>query len=562
MKNPLRPFALLAALAGASLASAAIEQVTVLTARPERFGRVDFDVLLTAEWTNPFRSAEVALDLELVAPSGRRLVLPAYHVSGRSGELSIWHARFAPAETGEYRGAFVLAGPAGREASAPLAFTVAASARRGFLHPRDHWTFQYDDGTPFRALGENLGWEARADDDSKFFRALHQSPRYHYEYMLGTLAAHGGNFFRTWMCSWNLPLEWHRTVDTDRYTPDDAHFNASAARRLDELVALADSLGVHLMLTLDTGSAFLGRDWALNSYNRANGGPAATALEFFTAPAAKAQYRDRLRYLVARWGWSPSIAAWEFFNEIDNLMYGVEPRLPDAVVTAWHDEMSRHLRQLDPYGRLITTSISHRDVEGLNNLPAIDFNQRHIYRNTAGIPATLRDYTARTGRPYVIGEFGYEWDWNKNFDEFAPEMDRDFRRGLWFGLFSPTPILPLSWWWEWFDARGRTADFAPVRTVLDRMLAAGHGSFAETECTTGNPAVPALAVRCGASTFVYLWQDSATPLPVTVSLPPAPASPGRIRSFQPTTGLWTEHPAAPAPEVTVPAHGDLVVVFE
>lgn len=565
----LRSRALLAPLLAVllpALAHGAIERVTRLTAAPERYGRVDFDLVLSAEWTNPYRTAEVAVDLELVAPSGKRVVQPVFFVSGRSGEPSVWQARFAPTEAGEYHGEFALVSKAGREVSSPVRFTVAPSARRGFLHPAGPWIFRYNNGQPFRALGENLGWEARNNDDSRFFRALHQNPRFHYEYMIGQLAAHGGNFYRTWMCAWNLPLEWKTVINTDRYTADPGPFNASAIRRMDELVALSDSLGVHLMLTLDSAGAYSGPEWELNSYNRRNGGPAANAAEFFTAPAARAQYRDRLRYLVARWGYSPAIAAWEFFNEVDNLMYAFTPRLPDATVAAWHDEMSRYLKQIDPIARPVTTSISHRDVAGLNDLPAIDFNQRHIYKATTSIPAVIRDYTARAGKPYVIGEFGYEWDWSKDFAAFAPEMERDFHRGHWLGLFSPTPILPMTWWWEYFDEQGLTAAYAPVRALLDHMLAAGGGEFAEQPCILRGDDLKALAVRCGDTVYTYVWHDAEKPAGGTVQFTQSPYSRGRLRSFDSHTSTWTELPsladsAAPV-EFTVPARGDLILVLE
>ena len=55
-----------------------IESVTSTTRAARRFERVDFVVLLTASWTNPYRSAEVRLDLELETPSGGALRVPAY----------------------------------------------------------------------------------------------------------------------------------------------------------------------------------------------------------------------------------------------------------------------------------------------------------------------------------------------------------------------------------------------------------------------------------------------------------------------------------------------------
>jgi hypothetical protein len=359
-----------------------------------------------------------------------------------------------------------------------------------------------------------LCWESRSFDDSRHFKSLHENQRYNYEYLVGTLKANGGNFFRTWMCPWNLPLEWKQPLDTARYRDDPGHFNASAIQRMDELIELAHATDTYFMLALDAHGSLLGHGWDASSYNMKNGGPCATPADFFTNPEARSQYQDRLRYLVARWGYSPHLAVWEFFNEVDNAMYAQKPaRIPDEPVMQWHREMSEYLKRIDPASRLVTTSVSHRDVAGLNALPGMDFNQRHIYRNTDTIPEIIRRYTRDTGKPYVIGEYSYEWDWTKNFNEFSGQMDDDFRRGLWLGLFSPTPIMPMSWWWEFFDERRLPVYFKRVRAVHEQMLAAGRGDYQETAVRwEGGALRHVLAVKCGRTTFVLLQNTEKTPV--------------------------------------------------
>ena len=154
---------------------------------------------------------------------------------------------------------------------------------------------------------------------------------------------------------------------------------------------------------------------------------------------------------------------------------------------------------------MVTTSISHRDVQGLNDLKNIDYNQKHIYKNTSAIPGTIRDYTLKHHKPYVIGEAGFEWDWNKNFNDFANDMDVDFKRELWLGTFSPTPILPMSWWWEFFENRGMMGYFRQVHEMNQLMLKAGKGKFASFELKTNRNGVQAYGVRCGKKSFVYLY---------------------------------------------------------
>ena len=502
---------------------------------------MDFVVVLTGAWENPYRSTEVALDLELLAPSGRRLTVPGYYEQGASGKPSVWRVRYAPAEVGAYSGKFVLKLNGERLPPVPASFEVAPSASKGFLHVAGPWVFRFDNGEPFRGIGENICWEARSQDDSRYFKALNEHPRFTYEYLLGQLSANGGNFFRTWMCPWNLPLEWPHVIDTARYRDDSAPFNRSAIERMDQLLEICGEADVYFMLTLDAHGALLGGLWDINAYNARNGGPAATPEGFFTDPKAKARYKDRLRYLVARWGWSPHLAAWEFFNEIDNAMYGQKPeRIPDRVIVDWHAEMSAYLKSIDPYGRLVTTSVSHRDVAGLNRVPGLDFSQRHIYRNTPSIPETLRKYVRAEGKPYVIGEFAFEWDWSKDFNLIAGDMDRDYKLGLWLGLFSPTPILPMSWWWEFFDERHLTSTLGKVRSVQQRMFAAGHGSFQEAECRWLGTPTPAYGVRCGDTTFVLLVNSTGAEASGELILPELPPQARSIQDYDTERGAFGE----------------------
>ncbi|RZM23951.1 MAG: glycoside hydrolase, partial [Pedobacter sp.] len=391
----------------------------------------------------------------------------------------------------------------------PAAFNTTTSKSKGVLHTKDDWSFQFDNGEAFRGIGENICWESRDNDDSKYFKALHENPKYNYEYMLPALANHGGNYFRTWICSWNLPLDWKSGFNNRRYENSSAYFNPSAISKMDRMVNLSDSLGLYIMLTMGPGS-----------YDTRNGRYQTSTADFFTDAKAKAQYKNRLRFIVARWGYSPAIGAWEFFNEIDNVQFRDKNNpIPAENIVQWHQEMADYLKALDPFHHLITTSISHRDLKGLNSIGAIDFNQKHIYKDNRALPTTILSYASQFKKPYVIGEYGYEYDWSKNFDEFAPEMDSDFKRGLWYGLFSPTPILPLSWWWEYFDNRGTDKYIAKVRTIQDLMMKAGKGSFEKMEMKSANPDVETFSVKCGNDIFVYLYNPKKEAATTEILLP-------------------------------------------
>ena len=471
--------------------SAQITSVTPSATKVKQYDAVFFEVALTGEWDNPYLQEEAALDMVLTAPSGKELVLPCFYKEGESGAESTWEARFTPQEKGKYTYFFRYTqdGQVASE-SAPATFKSRRSKLQGILHVRDNWTLVYDNGQPFRGVGINLCWESRTQDDSKFFSDLHeQHDRFNFDAMLPDFAKNGGNFTRMWICDWNFPIDRQTGFNNHRYEETTEYMNRSAVERLDHVVNLSDDLGIKIMLCMGQGNVVADQ-------------------AFFTCPDAKVRYRNYLRYIVARWGYSPAIAMWEFFNEIDNVQHNApDGVIPAEYIVAWHDEMSTYLAGLDPFQHIRTTSISHRDLEGLNDLANLDINQKHIYNATHVVPETIDAYIAKHNKPYIVGEVGYEWDWSKNFDDFADGMNMDFRRAFWYGLFSQTALTPMTWWWEWFDEHKMIPYMQNARLVSDMMLKAGKGDFQKFQ-TVKNGKAEAYAVRCGKKTFVYVYNGN------------------------------------------------------
>lgn len=566
----LRLFSILL-LGGALAASAHAGAAKVSTDKAAHHQRLDFD--LVAEWKNPYDSDDIQVDVVVSPPLGGKIIVPAYYVSGASQRKSSWRAMFTPREAGTYRYQ-VMVRDDGKPSRVNIAgqFSARKAASKGFLLVRDHWMLQFDNGELFRGVGENIAWESRDNDDSKFFKALHENPRFNYDHMLTKLAKNGGNFARVWMIYWNLPLDWKWVDNNSRYQKTKSQFNESGIKRMDELLEIAEKNGVYLMLALESHVGLAETGWENSPYNQKNGGDAATPEEFFSSPAAKKRYKDKLRFLVAKWSHSENIAAWEFFNEVDNAIYAQKDRpIPDQVVTQWHREMGDYLKEIDPHQHIITTSISHRDVAGLYDLPNLGINQKHIYKGLDSIPATLQQLSAKHQKPFVIGEAGYEWDWSKNFDDFAGNMTGDFKRQLWYGLFNPTPILPMSWWWEYFDEKGMTPYFKGVQEINQRMLHASNGTLKSIETTSSASGVKHFAVEAGASTFVYLYNATGAPITTGIGFlnaPSSPEKPGPAESGSVNITAYDPERQSSSPfggslkSVELKANQDLILILE
>jgi hypothetical protein len=159
-------------------------------------------------------------------------------------------------------------------------------------------------------------------------------------------------------------------------------------------------------------------------------------------------YQKRLRYLIARYGANPRLLAWQFFNEIDN---AYAPHVLHAEdVAAWHRDVGRWLKQNDPYGHLVTTSLTGgSDRSEIWSLPEMDIAVYHSYGDPAPARklATLSaDYVQRYGKPALIGEFGTDWrGWGGRTSD--PHM-RGQKQALWGAALGGAVGPAASWWWE------------------------------------------------------------------------------------------------------------------
>ena len=499
-----RPY-YLSALISILTTTAVIAEMNQLTIVPskqavEKYGYVFFDINSAAPYSNPYNPDDIRIDITFKDPNNSQVILPCFYVSGNSA-ASRWQGRFTPRKAGQYSyQAKVFVNGAMEGKSEAFNLTVKDSNKDGFLHlnPKSNYFLQYDSGKPFRGIGENVCWDPRPNEDQK----------YKYEYMLPLLGANGCNFTRIWMCPWNMPLEWSG-FGLGRY-------NETAAARLDTILSLAERNGLYVMLTLDFHGVFKsvkdpwggGDYWTTNPYNAVNGGPCSNVAAFFSNPAAKNIYKKRLRYIVARWGYNPHLGVIEFFNEVDHTFNDGDANVPASNIVSWHDEMSAYLKSIDPFGHLVSTSLSHKTIPGLWNLSTLDFSQTHIYGPTDNIYDTITSHINSYNKTYVTGEFAYSWE-NAGTDANHPAYRRELHMGMWRGMFSPTPILPMTWWWESFAGNNDWDVFKAVSTYGNQMTSDSGGLLAPLSVNVGT-GVESMALKDSSRVFVWLRNNTSS----------------------------------------------------
>jgi len=392
----------------------------------EQFQPLFLDLNIEAQYHNSFDVNDIHVNIIIQTPSDENLVQPGFFQNVKEG-ISSWGVGFTPVEKGDYTYYFHVQTQTDTVVSKSFSLKVIASKRDGFvrLHPSSDYTFQFDSGTFFRAIGENVAW---TDD---------------YEYYFKKLNANGCNFVRIWMCPWNLYLEWKE--------PGLGQYHLKNAAQLDSVLTFAEKYGIYIMFCMDYHGVaqkdegyFKENKWSENPYNQKNGGPCITQAELFTNKLAKKYQQNRYHYIIARYSYSPNILAWELWNEVD-LTAGE----PEHVI-AWHEEMASYIKQIDPYNHLITTSFSGVGYPDMWEIKQLDFSQTHHYNNpnfAESLPQAIHHHQGKYHKPHVIGEFGVDFRGPAETKENDPD-NVGFHNGLWAGFCSPTPIIPLSWWWD------------------------------------------------------------------------------------------------------------------
>lgn len=411
---------------------------------------------------NPFNSRELAVTAVFEAPSGRSMRTDGFWYQGYAwspdggtlgdpaGEPE-WRVRFCPTESGRWQYTIRYLVKGEECGSAQGSFTVEAQDWRGFIRvePKVRRTFAYENGDLYIPIGQNVAWDGREqqNDTFRFYRDI-----------LHRMADNGANYVRIWLAQWNLSLNDYDSM------PDDYSRRLDRAAMLDAIFTEAEKCGIAISLVIWSHGQFSRRVnpvWDANTYNVASpGGYLAEPAAFFTDERARQDAKSYLRYIMARYGWSPALMCYELFNEAD----GAEGSL--AVKTAWHREMTAYVRGNDPYGHMVTTSSSYMGDPLLFD-PAFDFIYLHSYNvhgNVTSIDQLQMPLWYKYHKPVLYGEIGIL------IDEY--EIDPGLvilHQENWAGLMGGGAGGALNWFWTGMEQVDGYREFAPVASFAARL---------------------------------------------------------------------------------------------
>lgn len=495
----------------------AMGPITLAPTTASVYTRVTLEIPLTASYTNPFDSRQIAVDVTVTPPSGRAWTVPGFlyqpferALEGETERLTPagpprWQARLAAVEPGPHEVVVTATDRTGTVRSESLRFTATAADAPGYARraAADHRYFVTDRGETLFLIGANVCWGGRRGS-------------YDYDNWLPKYAEQGANFFRAWLS----PMWTTFALNTN-----DSGYDAIAlanAWRLDHVLELSERLDLRMMFCIDSFNilrpkADLYGQWEDSPYIRAHGGPLDEPRRYFTDETMLAAYRDRLRYLVARWGYSPAVFAWEFWNEVD-----IVGQYDSDTVAEWHRRMATHLRAIDPWKHLITTSYARTAGDPkVDGLPELDFVQSHHYGPRDMAVDLLRDRetkAAATDRPHFTGEFGIGHDGRRTAETDPTGIH------LHNGLFASPGQLqagtPMTWWWDsYVEPCNLYPIFGAFRRFIDGFdFVAERARAAVATVTYADPDAPRPAEDWEQIPTAASWQPADYNRPVTITI--------------------------------------------
>jgi hypothetical protein len=306
-----------------------------------------------------------------------------------------------------------------------------------------------DNGESFYMVGHVIGWPVDLDQSRKLdLKGQDDKGTFTYDRWLEKMAENSENWGRVYLTPWTFgleaPADWTGYEGMRRYSLGNAW-------RVDHVLDRAAQKGIALTFTIQHKTEFEG-SWKYHAYMTRNGGPCRSQRDFFSNPEAVQAFQKRLRYIVARWGYSPNVLAWELWGEV-NLVPGVA--MNDGLVADWHRNMAIYLKEMDPWRHMVFTHCHNWQVGNeLWALPWIDCVQGNGYIRPPNLTAdhvdNFRRYIGEVeqyGKPIFVAEFGARGA--VEVDYFEAQM----HSGLWASIFHPFAGVAISWWWNAIDGK-------------------------------------------------------------------------------------------------------------
>ncbi|MEN6371101.1 MAG: DUF5060 domain-containing protein [Armatimonadota bacterium] len=332
-----------------------------------------FNPNTTALGSQYYNKRGILVNGVFTAPDGSTITHPAFWY-----DTGAWKLRFAPTMAGTWKVKITAKDSSGTATSPERTFQVTSQTTNpGFvrINQNDKRFFEFSNSTPFHPIGCDISGYSGGTGTA-------------WGMAFPKMKAYGANYTRVFFTSLNIEPY---CVGTDKTTPKALNnYSMSRALSIDDLIDTAHANGVYIEFLLD--------DWTYlkdtsNQYISVSGrdAPCTDVNGFFSSSTAREIYKRKIRYWMARWGYSTNLVCLEFVNELG----GATSYSPD-----WHIDMGNYIHSFTEQPHLASSSNGSGELRTGGGIPwtdaSMDYVNYHDYAKYTGGWTLKSNYNLET----------------------------------------------------------------------------------------------------------------------------------------------------------------------
>lgn len=353
-------------------------------------------------------------------------------------------------------------------------FTVVESGKRGSLSLGSYKHLKDYHNKPFVALGQNIPF---CDYPSSLIQPDDFERQRGY---INDLADNSGNFFRIRLDPWSNEIELEELGVYGSKRKQNENFERQwHAYELDQTFDLAERRNIYMFLTLLGDYHFSNKlefqlDWRKNPYKKLVSEPN----DFFNIEGESfAIYKNKIRYILARYGYSANLAVIGLINETDHLENYSSKSSFRSTVDKWVKAMGAYIKDEQFYPQhLLTNGYSAPPTApdpGIDNSILFDIITRNNYTNSRRAIKALHDDKVNklltspdSKKPFIFGEIGTGLCPPTHEDWFS---DAEFHNNLWATVMFYRSFGNGLFWWDWEQESHLVPDNKSVPGMQHRL---------------------------------------------------------------------------------------------
>lgn len=423
-----------------------IPEVEISATNSNQVGKYEkFEVKLDlshASYANPYDPEQVKLYADFISPGNDTTRINGFY--DNYNNANEWKIRFAPNQLGEWKYKVYVEDIDGIGASQEHIFSVGSSEHHGWIQisPQNKNYLIHDDGTSFYGIAIYYPWNVRKERLYEF-------------------ADNGGNMIGYWNSTYDNAGNGGGAYLLESMESGLGRYDQRKAARIDEILEWCEARDIKLMLAINAHDWFCDNDpsgwpseWDNNPYNEI-----IEAENFYGDSTVWEYQQKKYRYMLARWGYSRSLAIWEIMNELHGTTGFVHHK---EEAKNWTRRVHNYFHANDPCSR--PTTVSFGGVREFNQENQyVDMPNRHYYENWGysrpynddvrdglyNVHNTTRQLKSKGERPAIFGEAGA----NSLFSPVESEdYTLEFHNAMWAGLTNGLAATPF--WWDYTEGSG------------------------------------------------------------------------------------------------------------